>query len=417
MATPNRGYPYPTENNPATVPADLERALDQVDADVQTLVDQGQSVVGDVAETTGRVGVLESGLSALSDEVDGIVGLNADGTAPQALESQIEQIAKDFGSPAASIPIFPTLAQAQSWEAANPGRPALTTEAPPDPGAWEATAPTFDLVSGRVTIPSDAGATYTIDGVAKAAGSHAVTVPSTVTVAATAKPGYTLAGQTEWVQQFEEYVDPYTAAALALNPQHYFVFDDGALPPRDRGSAAGAGFVAASVNTSGPDIGVGPSSFQQVGNGQVFIQGRPGTSVPAFSCAAVIHPTAGILTDLFKSWDVTAGAVFNVGNAWGSHQVQVQFPGMTTATRFDAPGVFHRRMHIAFTWDGTTGRAYMDGTQLGSAPATGAFAAQAGTILMQPNGNATVAMAGATLDFTRAWSAAEVASLAEAVGA
>lgn len=40
MATPNRGYPYPTENNPATVPADLERALDRVDADIQALMDR-----------------------------------------------------------------------------------------------------------------------------------------------------------------------------------------------------------------------------------------------------------------------------------------------------------------------------------------------------------------------------------------
>ena len=387
MPTPNRGYVYPATSSPATVPADLQAPLEQVDADVQTLV----------------------------DELGEMVSLNPDGTLPEAAEQQVEAIAREHGTPPGAIPIFETLAEAQAWELANPGRVALTTEAPPDQGAWVAAAPAFDLVTGRVTIPSDAGATYTINGAPASAGSHLVEVPSTVVVAAVAKAGYTLAGQTEWVQAFEEYVDPYTAAALALNPQHYFAFDDGVMPPRDRGSGAGAGFQAVDVNVDGPPLGVGSSSFQQVGATRVMLQSRPGVESHAFSFAAVIHPTVGILTTLFRSWDTAVS--FEVGNAWGSHQVRVKFPGMSASTQLNAPGLFNRRMHIAFTWDGAVGRAYMDGVELGTAPDTGVLGAQVATVLLFPDANATVAMAGAALDFTRAWSAAEVASLAEAVGA
>lgn len=42
--TPNRGYPYPATTDPATVPADLGEALSQVDADVQSLVDNADAI-------------------------------------------------------------------------------------------------------------------------------------------------------------------------------------------------------------------------------------------------------------------------------------------------------------------------------------------------------------------------------------
>lgn len=387
MPTPNRGYVYPATSSPATVPADLRAPLEQVDADMQTLV----------------------------DELGEMVSLNPDGTLPEAAEQQVEAIARENGTPPGSIPIFSTLAEAQAWELANPGRVALTTEAPPDPGAWVAAAPAFDLVTGRIAIPSDAGATYTINGAPVSAGSHPVEVPSTVTVAAVAKAGYTLAGQTEWVQAFEEYVDPYTAAALALNPQHYFAFDDGALPPRDRGTAAGAGFLAQeTTDFNGPDIGVGASSFLNTGN--YILQGRPAAAVPAFSFAAVVSPSAGPFFYYCQAWDGTTQ--FGHGDAWGDHRVQAKFPGMTSAQQFSAPGAYRRTMHLAFTWDGATGRVYMDGAEIGSAAASGTFNAQAaGMYIARKSSGSTVAMAGVAMDFTRAWSAAEVASLAEAVGA
>lgn len=40
MPTPNRGYVYPTTTSPATVPADLQAPLEQIDADMQDLADR-----------------------------------------------------------------------------------------------------------------------------------------------------------------------------------------------------------------------------------------------------------------------------------------------------------------------------------------------------------------------------------------
>ena len=118
--TPNRGYVYPTTTSPATVPADLQAPLEQIDADVQEITD----LVG-----------------GFDGRIDSIVGLNPDGTLPDAAEAQVEAIAQENGTPPGSIPIFATLAEAQFWELAHPGRSALTTEAPPDPGAWAGRPP------------------------------------------------------------------------------------------------------------------------------------------------------------------------------------------------------------------------------------------------------------------------------------
>lgn len=349
-----------------------------------------------------------------------IRGLLPDGTLPTAALEQVQGIVDGIDIPepvAQGVPIFETLAEAEAWEAANPGKVALTLEGqePVGPIDWEATAPSFNLSTGEVTIPDDEGATYLMDAAPTAAGTYPVEVPSTVTVTAVAREGYALVGQTEWVQAFTEYVDPYTAAALALNPQHYFAFDDGVKPPRDQGSGAGAGFQANTVSVNGPAIGVGASSYQQTGSGQLILAGRPATAVPALSGASVIHASAGPIVKVFELWDSSAG--IEVGNAWGSHQVRVKFPGMTATTQFPAPGSFHRRMHVAWTWDGQIGRVYIDGAEVGNIAATGAVTSQAGTVLLQPDAAATVAIAGTTLDFTRAWTAAEVATLAEAVGA
>ena len=111
-STPSRGYTYPTTSSPATVPADLRVPLEQIDADVQTLTDQ----------------------------MEGAVRLDEDGSLPAGVESRVEAIAREYGTPPGSIPIFPTLAEAVAWEVANPGRVALTTESqepdvtPPTPG-------------------------------------------------------------------------------------------------------------------------------------------------------------------------------------------------------------------------------------------------------------------------------------------
>ena len=129
-STPSRGYMYPTTSSPATVPADLRVPLEQIDADVQTL----------------------------TDELEGAVRLEEDGSLPVEVESLVEGIAREFGTPPGSIPIFPTLAEALAWETANPGRTALTTESQ-EPDVTPPSSPGILAVQ-----PSDVSATLSVTG-------------------------------------------------------------------------------------------------------------------------------------------------------------------------------------------------------------------------------------------------------------
>lgn len=129
-STPSRGYMYPTTSSPATVPADLRVPLEQIDADVQTLADQ----------------------------MAGAVRLEEDGSLPVEVESLVEGIAREFGTPPGSIPIFPTLAEALAWETANPGRTALTTESQ-EPDVTPPSSPGILAVQ-----PSDVSAALSVTG-------------------------------------------------------------------------------------------------------------------------------------------------------------------------------------------------------------------------------------------------------------
>ena len=67
-------------------------------------------------------------------------GLLPDGTLPEPAQGQVSEMIDAHGLPTGTVPIFETLAEAIAWEAANPGRKALTVEPqepdvdPPVPG-------------------------------------------------------------------------------------------------------------------------------------------------------------------------------------------------------------------------------------------------------------------------------------------
>ena len=171
-----------------------------------------------------------------------IRGLLPDGTLPTAALDQVQGIVDgiDIPEPAVQgVPIFETLAEAEAWEAANPGKTALTLEGqePVGPVDWEATAPSFNLSTGEVTIPDDEGATYLMDAAPTAAGTYPVEVPSTVTVTAVAREGYALIGQTEWVQAYAVPAPKSVAELAAEDSADTYVHvvsgafvDDGAAP-------------------------------------------------------------------------------------------------------------------------------------------------------------------------------------------
>lgn len=379
MSTPNRGYVYPDENSAALVPDHLGQALGQVDADVQTLVDQ----------------------------LEGTVRLNEDGTLPEAVEERVEQIAVAFGSPAGAIPVFSTLAEAQAWELANPGRLALTIEPPPDPSAWQAAAPGFDVMSGTVTIPSDAGATYTVNGVATAAGTHAVMVPSTVTVAAVAKDGYTLAGVMEWVQQFEENPVPYDGPASAA--PFYFRLDEPAVhtgAPQNRGTSGANPWSSNAVFTGygAAGAGVGATAVGELSGPRWWLDDSTVPTAYTFACTINYHGASPGL-DVYRDWN-------------NAKQIRIQpdvwDPELTILPDGSRVAGFEGIHHVAWTWDGATRRIYIDGDLHMTDSLT--WAASAAVMLGTLAGTTpTATFAGIVIDRGRAWTQAEIQALSEAV--
>ena len=87
-------------------------------------------------------------------------GLLPDGTLPDAAQEQVSDLIDAHGLPSGTVPIFETLAEAIAWEAANPGRKALTVEPqepdvdPPIPGVL-AVSPTDITANLTVTGASD----------------------------------------------------------------------------------------------------------------------------------------------------------------------------------------------------------------------------------------------------------------------
>ena len=386
MPTPNRGYIYPATSSPATVPADLRAPLEAIDADVQMLADQ-------MSET---------------------VRLNPDGTLPEGVESRVEVIAREFGSPIGMIPIFPTLAEAQAWMLANPGREAFTREAPPDPGAWQAAAPAFDVVAQTYTIPSDAGATYSVAGVVKAAGTHAVVAPVTVTVVATARPGYSLVGVTEWVQEFVEITSPYEGQVFAFNPQHYWRLDEPTVPIQDRG--AGGTVTTTQVTDARlgwAGVGVGSRAAQA---SYPFLWTTGISTATEYTIAGVTTIAPSSVTQLITHADGPQLS-YDTGpsGADGQPLNRLRFGAKGT------PGIISDRVlnlaagaivHAAITRSGGTVRAYINGVEVASAPAQ--TITDSYTRVGQLN-TTTERVGGIVVELTKAASPAQIAAMSAAV--
>lgn len=320
---------------------------------------------------------------------------------------EVEVIAREFGSPAGMIPIFPTLAQAQSWELANPGRSALTVEAPPDPSAWQAAAPSFDVMSGTVTIPSDAGATYTVNGASTAAGTHAVTVPSTVTVAAIARDGYTLAGVMEWVQEFEENPVPYDGPASAA--PFYFRLDEPAVhtgAPQNRGTS-GANPWSGNATFTGygaTGAGVGVTAVAAGAGGRWWLDDSTVPTAYTFACTINYHGASPGLT-VYRDW-TSAKRIHIQPHGWN--------PDLTVLPDGSSVAGFEGIHHVAWTWDGATRRIYIDGDLHMTDALT--WATSAGVVLGELRGaTSTTTLAGVVIDRGRAWTQAEIQALSEAV--
>ena len=97
--------------------------------------------------------------------VNTIRGLLPDGTLPSAALAQVQGMVDDLDIPEPAVqgvPIFATLAEAQAWEAENPGKVALTLE----PSATDTTPPSWSAIltaksvgSTQIVINASAAAT------------------------------------------------------------------------------------------------------------------------------------------------------------------------------------------------------------------------------------------------------------------
>ena len=85
-----------------------------------------EGIAADAAATVAP-GLPEADVQALVNAGLDERGLLPDGSLPSVARAEVEQIVADTAS-GAGVPIFETLAEAQAWEAANPGRVALTLE-------------------------------------------------------------------------------------------------------------------------------------------------------------------------------------------------------------------------------------------------------------------------------------------------
>ena len=130
-----------------------------------------------------------------------IRGLLPDGTLPSAALAQVQGMVDDLDIPEPAVqgvPIFETLAEAQAWEAENPGKIALTLEGQEPAEPYQAPAPVADDVLDTITLPDDPWAEYLIGGEV-VTGTYSVgNVDATVVVTARAKGDRELVGDTMW---------------------------------------------------------------------------------------------------------------------------------------------------------------------------------------------------------------------------
>ena len=393
MPTPNRGYIYPATSSPATVPADIQAPLEQIDADVQQLVDSIENI-----------DALPAGMA---------------------------------------IPFFDR-ALADAYQAAHPGAPVLWIDTT-DPTQYYPAAPSRDLIAASYTIPADPGATYRVDGVSVGAGTYRITFPEgvelvTVEVEAFPAAGYEFAfdAVASWTFAFEPAPVLYDGAASGAPV--YLRLDDavGTQLPRNRGTGSYTTYnnITPKLAYGKASVGTGATSAANPGTGTDFYlpYTRPlsGTVAVVYQFDAPMGPemTGGTRSiSIGKSWgDATGWSVPAVdikadNGAWMQVICWLGYGGNNVRNGND-PAVSEwadgtDRTHIAYTWDAQAGtvKFFVNGEVYWSSdyapPADGpAGGSRAVNILSNLNG---ARVGGLVWDFTRAWTDQEVSDLSEAV--
>ena len=212
-----RAYVYPSEGRSYTLHLGIPEDGDVTLADVVgEVVPDGIVTKGDPGEpgapgAPGRDG--QDGQDGHTPEItfDGTT-IVVDGTPGPDLKGEPGE---GGGGIAGMVPIFATLAEAQAWEAENPGKVALTLEEPATPDIEvSAPAPVFNDDANTYTIPTATGVRYLVDGAVVVGTVEVGDVDVSVTVTAEALDGYVLTGASEWTHEFTA-----TPASPALAPE------------------------------------------------------------------------------------------------------------------------------------------------------------------------------------------------------
>ena len=233
--------------------------------------------------------------------------------------------------------------------------------------SWKPTAPTLDSASGKVTIPSDDGATYMVNGETKPAGVYQLALKESWGVTAAPKSGYTLVAPTAWSLTYSgvSSLSKLKAASKADGATNLLSLA-GASPVADEGSApltwsAGSALISEGYGSSGDKVTTDPVA-------NVFTH-----NAESWSLEFVVEPlgVAGqhtyasnqqmlVRDDRYLAVDVTYQKKLTVRT--GDY-----VDGATKTNTVIATTLVEKSpTHVAVTFDGSTVTVYVNGVAAGS---------------------------------------------------
>lgn len=433
-----RAYVYPSEGRSYTLHLGVPEGGETTIADaVGEIVPEGIVTKGDPGEPgepgePGRDG--QDGQDGHTPEItfDGTT-IVVDGTPGPDLKGDPGE---GGGGIAGAVPIFATLAEAQAWEAANPGKIALTLE------GQEPTEPDEPPIPGFLQVlPSDVSAALTVSGASDAEGaveysfradggawSEWQSAPSFTATGLTRDTDYAFQhrvrdevgnvaeGVAVSAKTLTEAPVPYQQLALSYSPKMFFPGPIG----KNLGSLPVQMFK--DTGTEGAPLGGFPTSRRLPANtnGWAFRADSMPADWPEWSSIFLVNLTAGepetnadFLSTNGNPESLAYVGLGRQGATSGPAKIRL---GYTYTGSVTVPGSTGA-MLVGIECDGASVRYYLNGVQVGTGTARSVLRT-AGRHGMEPGSMSTgdVIEAAGWLVHDRALGAAAHLALAEAAG-
>lgn len=269
-----------------------------------------------------------------------------------------------------------------------------------------ASTPRFDDLTATVVLAADRGVRWRVGGVVKPAGSVPVAAPATVTVTASALPGYQLVGASSWSHTF-------AAPAVTATAPDDLSGLSGWFDPTVAGSVTVD--ESSRVSEIANRMSGGPVPVQSDPEKRLLFSGSM-NGLPVLRTSSAVgtdlNLSSGVLTQPWAS-SYTLFAVArcdSTDQVWNLVTPAVSVNPTTVVTLSPAiatSAVLGRTYFVVVTRDGTNQRLWVDGVEKGSAPSTGGLSA-VGIGATTQTGNSTI---GDTGYFSRTLTASEIESL------